>query len=97
MKIGKTTHLNREAPTDVSITAKDRQHSPNTASSPSLKLRIKKEAKYYSIADGSQGVNNDYTTSHSALDESSEAQSSSIPVVKPPHGLNQIAKGEIPM
>ena len=77
MEVGATTHLDREAATNEPIASKDRQeHSPNTAPLPSLKLRIKKEVKYYSNADGSQVVYNDYTTSHSALDESSEAQSS---------------------
>ena len=77
MEVGATTNLDREAATNEPIASKDRQeHSPNTAPLPSLKLRIKKEVKYYSNADGSQVVYNDYTTSHSALDESSEAQSS---------------------
>ena len=77
MEAGATTHLGRDAATNEPIASKDRQeHSPNTAPLPSLKLRIKKEVKYYSNADGSQVVYNDYTTSHSALDESSEAQSS---------------------
>ena len=77
MEVGATTHLDREAATNEPIASKDRQeHSPNTAPLPSLKLRIKKEVKYHSNADGSQVVYNDNTTSHSALDESSEAQSS---------------------
>ena len=72
-----TTHLDREAATNEPTASKDRQeHSPNTASLSPLKLRTKKEVEYYSNADGSQVVYNDYTTIHSASDESSEAQSS---------------------
>merc|ERR1711955_63111 len=57
MEAGATTHLDRDAATNEPIASKDRQeYSPNTAPLPSWKLRIKKEVKYYSNADGNQVV-----------------------------------------
>ena len=58
-------------------TANGPYYSSNAEPLPSLKLRIKKEVKYISNADGSQVVYNDYTTSHSTLDEASNAQNHS--------------------